>query len=93
MDQVETLFDILGKINYPCLVEKQEGIWFIRDNVIYWNEDDNEDDLMNEEGETYSGYMPEGYKVFGDYLVVNIDTQTSTLVTTFFKMDKEIKNG
>lgn len=93
MDKVELLFDILSEIDYPYLVEKQGGIWYIENNTIFWNEDGDEDALFNEEGNTYSGYMPEGYKVVGDYLIANIDTQTGTMVTTFFIKNKEIKNG
>lgn len=75
------------------LIEKVDSIWMRENDCIIWNTDNNEEDLMDESGMTYSGYIAEGVTEYDDYLVCNLDTNTGTMITMFFDMKKEIKNG
>lgn len=91
--EIDKLFKILNKIDYPYLIEKTDAVWYIEGKNIYWNEDGDEEALLEQEGETYSGYLPEGLTTFDGYVVTNVDCCTGTLVTMFFEIDKEVKNG
>lgn len=89
---VEKLVEILDEINYPVLMEVDlESIWRIEDGEITWNSEGNRNDLEDGEGNTYSGYLPEGFHVQGDYLVCNVDTQCGQWVTRIFSVYKEVK--
>lgn len=89
---VEKLVEILDEINYPVLMEVDlESIWRIEDNEITWNSEGDRNDLEDGEGETYNGYLPEGFHVQGDYLVCNVDTQCGQWVTRIFSVYKEVK--
>lgn len=89
---IEKLVEILDEIDYPVLIEVDlESIWHIDGNDVTWNSDGNRNDLEEGEGDTYSGYLPEGYHVQGDYLVCNVDTQCGQWVTHIFSIYKEVK--
>lgn len=88
---IEKLVEILNEINYPVLFEVDlESIWQIDDDNISWNKEGNRFDLENGEGETYSGYLPEGYTVQDKYVICNVDTQCGQWVTHIFSALKEV---
>lgn len=91
--EVETLFKVMKGVDYPVLLEKVDCIWMRVNDSIIWNTDNDEDDLLNQDGNTYDGYAPEGFVEYKGYLVCNIDGGIGTLVTMFFELNKEIKNG
>ena len=91
-NEVEQLQKCLDKIDYPILFEVKDCIWYLSDDdYIYCNTDDNEEDLLNGEGNTYSWYLPESYKVEGDYIVFNGDTESGYWVTIVLPLSKQKK--
>jgi hypothetical protein len=92
MSNVKTLKSIFESIDYPCYVEFVDTVWtFKEDGVIYYNTDDSVEDLEEEDGETYSCELREGFIKHDDYLVANCDMGTGDTVTYFFNLEKEIK--
>jgi len=91
MHRLKTLLDGLDFDGVCPLIGFEEGKWYIRNDTIYWNGENNLEDLYNEEGDTYSGYMTEGKGISGGYLIANIDTCTGCWVTSFFKLSDEVK--
>lgn len=89
--QIEKLVEILGEIEYPILMSVDlESIWRIEDDTISWNSKGNRWDLEAGEGNTYSGYLPEGFHVQGNYVICNVDTQCGQWVTHIFSAYKEV---
>lgn len=91
MSKVDELFKIVDEIDYSTLFERVDRIWFRHNNEIHWNGDDDEEDLLNGDGDTASVTMPEGSVEFDGFLVVNVDASVGTLITLFFDLSKEIK--
>lgn len=91
---IQNLIEYLNEIDYPILMEVNlDSIWYLDgDEYIHWNEDGNHTDLEEEQGETYSGELPEGYKRQGGYLIANVNTGCGQRVTRVFALSKEVKN-
>lgn len=63
----------------------QDFIYFPEDNTsVYWtidgesvvyNKENNKEDLFNQNGETYSGYIKEGPIEVGRYVMYTLDSQ------------------
>ena len=67
-----------------------EHDWFIDSaGNISWNEESNIDDLMNEDGETYSAYIYEQVDVDG-YMLVTISDDCGGKNQAFFDKMREI---
>lgn len=89
--EVSRLITILEQIDYPVLFEVDlESVWYTDGDSVYWNTDKNIDDLLNHDGNTYSGYLPEGEARQGKYFICNVDTQCGQWVTSILSLDKEV---
>lgn len=91
MSDVQKLKELLDKIPYAVLIEVKDCMWYRDGNEIYWNEEFNSEDLYNQDGDSYSGWMREGSKEWDGYLVTNLDMSIGTMVTYLFPLDKEVK--
>lgn len=87
---VEVIKELDETEGFPILFDIEDAIWYKDDDTIYWNTDNSESDLINEEGLTYSGYITEGYVETTNYFVANLDTQTGTWMTSAFPLEKRI---
>ena len=90
MSDVQKLQELLDKIPYAILIEVKDCMWYRDGGTLYWNEEFNSEDLYNQDGDTYSGWMREGSKEWECYLVTNLDMSVGTMVTYLFPLDKEI---
>lgn len=90
MNKVDKLFSVLDTIKYPLLMSKIDHIWTTQEDSVLWNGDDNVQDLLNGDGVTYQGYVPEGGVEWGGYWVCNVDTSTGVLETLFFDLKKKV---
>ncbi len=59
MSDVRKLQELLDKIPYATLMEVKECLWYCDGGNLYWNEGFNSEDLYNQDGDTYSGWMRE----------------------------------
>lgn len=91
MSKPEQLKELLESIEYPVLMDMIESMWYISDGTVYWNTDDNKQDLLEGEGKTYSGYLPEGIAEWCGYTVANHDTQCGMWVTLLLNNEKQLK--
>lgn len=90
MNDIEFLKSIFNKIDYPCCVQFVDTIWTSDyESEIYYNTDDSEEDLENQDGETYSVELREGWLKHNGYLIANCDTGCGDTVTYFFNLEKE----
>lgn len=91
MNSIELLKSIFERIDYPCHIEFVDTVWAISldSSEILYNTDDDEDDLENQNGETYSVSLREGWVKHDGYLVANCDTGCGDTVTYFFNLSKE----
>jgi len=89
--------DMAGFIEYlaevqryyrDILVEYHDCIWYLEDQEMCWNTEDNLEDLANGDGSTYGGSVPEGSEEIGNYTIMNIDTQMGTLQTIILPNNK-----
>lgn len=78
--------------DYPILIDVHDCIFTVgvNGNNLYYNTDNNIEDLFNGDGNTYGGYLPEGYKENAKYLVANIDTQCGQWITEIFDVTKRV---
>lgn len=77
---VKNLKEIIDAIDIP-----------IDDDVVYWNTDDNKDDLENWDGDTYSAEIIGAPTEYDGYYVVNANTGCGETVTYLFNLEKEIE--
>ena len=76
---------------YPnILVEYQDAIWYIEDGEVWWNTEDNLQDLTEGVGQSYSARITEGRTTIGNYVIMNADTMTGTWVTSIFPLIKNV---
>lgn len=88
---ITKLKNIIEGIPYNILIDFVEHPWFRGDFEILWNKDNNIDDLKNGEGNTFQvEYYRDGVEHEG-YFIVNVDNGCGEMITTFFNMDKEVK--
>ena len=92
MSKPEQLKELLESIEYPILIDMIENMWYISDDTVYWNTDDNKADLLDGEGKTYCGYLPEGVGEWCGYTVANHDTQCGQWVTLLLNNEKQLKD-
>lgn len=85
------LKEILDEIDYPVLMEFVDSMWYQRPYEIYWNDQENKDDLENGDGHTYSVEVLGGRKEHDGYLIVNADNGCGETITYFFNLSKEVK--
>ena len=91
MNDIKLLKSLFDKIDYPCYVQFVETVWtFDSEHVIFYNTDDDQEDLENQDGETYSVDLREGWIKHDGYLVVNCGDGCGNTITHFFKLEKEI---
>lgn len=88
---INKLKEILDAIDYPVLMEIVDCCWTVDHFEIHWNTDDDEDDLENGDGNTYSIEMFESANDYGGYLVVNGNNGCGQTITYFFNLSKEVK--
>lgn len=91
-NKIEVLKDLLKEMNYQSMMEIEDCIWYRDEDNFYWNTDNNERDLLNGDGNTYSGYQTEGLGEFEGHVVVNLDTQQGYWITKLFDLSKEVKD-
>ena len=77
--------------DYPILLGYNDCIFYIDGSEIIYNTDNNKEDLFNGDGNTYGGYLPEGFSSNDKYLVANVDTQTGCWVTEIFNIGKMLE--
>lgn len=88
---VKVLKEILEEIDIAIMMEVVECIWS-RDGFDFsWNTDDDEDDLENGDGNTYSVEVRGGVAEYDGYLVLNADTGCGETVTYLFNLSKEVE--
>lgn len=89
---IKKLKEILDEIDHPVYVEIVDCCW-AEDGYpsVCWNTDDNEDDLENGDGNTYSIELIGGQSEYDGYRVVNGHTGCGETVTYFFNLEKEAK--
>lgn len=90
MGDIDKLFEIIEQISYSVLVEKVDCIWTTDGYEISWNRDDNKDDLVVGDGNTYSGEIREGFRHYNGYFVCNVDCGCGAMVTMFFNLEKKV---
>lgn len=88
---VKSLKEILQNIDHPVYVEVIDSYWTENGFEIHWNTDDDEDDLENGDGNTYSVESIGAQSEYDGYRVVNDDTGCGETVTYFFNLEKEVK--
>lgn len=88
---VKALGEILDKIEYPVNVEIIDHIWYREYGNFIWNTDDNEEHLLEEDGDTYSVEANMGDEEYDGYIVVNGDNGCGDTITFFFNKSKEVK--
>lgn len=89
---ISKLKEILNEIDYPVLMEIVDCMWTRMDGCgIYWNTDNNIDDLEEGDNNTYSTEDFEGELEFDGYLVVNGNNGCGQTITYFFNLSKEVK--
>lgn len=88
---IKKLREILNQIDHPIYVEIVDCCWVEDGFDIHWNTDDNEDDLENGDGNTYSMESVGGQSEYDGYRVVNGHTGCGETVTYFFNLEKEVK--
>ena len=76
--------------DFPILIDFEVGPWYRDNREIHWNTDSNLKDLYNGDGDTYSGWMREGYTKKDGYLITNLDFQTGTMITSIFDLRDEV---
>lgn len=86
----EQLKLLLESIEYPHLMDVIDTCWYIEDDTVMWNSDDNLKDLFLENGETCSGYLPEGVAEWEGYTVANYDTGCGQWVTMLLNNEKQV---
>lgn len=77
--------------DFPILLSFEKGKWYRTNDEIHWNDDNNLEDLYNGDGNTYCGWMPEGFSEKDGYLVTNVDTETGCWMTSLFELSDEVK--
>lgn len=89
---ISKLKEILDEIDYPVLMEIVDCCWF-RDDYpcVYWNSDDNLNELEVGDGNTYSSETIGTGAEYGGYFVINAHTGCGETVTYFFNLSKEVK--
>lgn len=88
---VKNLQKILDEIDYPVMVEVVDCVWCLDGFDFNWNTDDDQDDLENGDGNTYSMEMFEGCYEYQGYTVVNGHNGGGQTITYFFNLSKEVK--
>jgi hypothetical protein len=88
---VSKLKEILLEIDHPVYIDIIDSCWYIDYFDIAWNTDDNEEDLENGDGNTYSVETKGAHSEYDGYLVVNADTGCGETVTYFFNLEREVK--
>lgn len=84
MNKPEQLKELLSSIDYPHLAEFIETCWYIENDEIHWNGDNNLTDLYHGDGETYSGELNEGMSEWEGYTVANYDNGCGCMITGLF---------
>ena len=89
---IQKLKEVLDEIDYPVLMEIVDSVWSRNgDDEIYWNEDDNMDDLESQDGNTYSAEPFEGSFEYDGFLIVNGNNGCGQTITYMFNLDKEVE--
>lgn len=88
---VKILKEILEEIDHPVLIEVVDCTWHLDGFDVSWNTDDDEDDLEDRDGNTYSVEVRGGIGEYDGYLVLNADTGCGETVTYLFNLEKEVK--
>lgn len=88
---ISKLKEILDQIDYPVLMEIIDTCWNLDHFEIHWNTDDDEDDLENGDGNTYSVELFEATEEYDGYLVANGNNGCGQTITYFFNLSKEVK--
>lgn len=87
----KVLDDVIPTSAPPILLGISACCFYIHDGYLYYNTDNSLKDLYYENGNTFGGYLPEGYVRNEDMVVANIDTQTGTWMTECFFAKNEVK--
>lgn len=86
---VAKLFEIITEIDYYVNVEIVDCVWYQSGGSFMWNTDGIVSDLIEGDGNTYSGESTMRGKVYDGYYVVNLDNGCGDTLTYFFDLSKE----
>lgn len=73
------------------MTEASPYIWRTIGMAVYWNEEGNNEDLLNDKGSTCYAELEEGPIVKEDCTMVIVDTGTLYPKTIFFDNSKEVR--
>lgn len=91
MSLFERLEALEEELQYYPYMNTINCIWYKDDNSIYWNTDNNLEDLENQGGNTYSGEINEGIIEIDECTLSNLDNGCGQTITYVFLKDKEVK--
>lgn len=89
----ETLRSHISDINYPISIDFIEDMWSFNSSEVYWNGDNNLDDMLNGDGETYTCEYNEGWHKQDGCFFFNCDNGCGDTFTRVFLEDKLVEDG
>jgi hypothetical protein len=87
----EQLRSLVSDVNYPLTLELVSDIWSFNASGVYWNEDNNLDDMLTGDGGTYTCEYHEGWHKQDGCYFFNCDNGCGDTITRVFLEDKLIE--
>lgn len=91
MRKIEVLKESLSELSDYVYIEICEKKFTLNDCEVCWNRDNNIEDLISGENETYSYSIKNILKDFDGYKVINVDNGCGESITMLFNKNNEIK--
>lgn len=86
-NKLKTTFEEITHSSYIDVIDKS---YCLNRDSVYFNEDDNLEELQYQDGLTYSGYIRDR-STQADCVFFNIDSGCGETITWVFRKDKEVK--
>lgn len=91
MKKIEMLKEAMSGLSDYIYMDICEKKFILNEREVSWNEDDNIEDLLEHENETYSCEVKAILDDFDGYKVVNVDNGCGESITMLFNKENEVK--